>query len=222
MENPKEYIFKKCLFLGREFYIDKKVHIPRKNTEPLVKLALNHIKKIKQKVICADIGTGAGVIAIILVLENPFVKKVFATDIHKASLSTTKRNIEKYNLKNKIIIKKGNLLNPIKNKKIDIIIANLPHASEEVFKKKRYLSLEHKKSTFAGKSGLEMLESFLKQLSKYKFLNRVSAIFFKISPTKKEESVNLVKKYLPNRKIRIKKDFEGKHRYLTIGKQMTR
>ncbi len=216
MRIPKEYKLKKCWFLNREFYIDKRVHIPRKNTEPLVKFALEYIKRMKKEVVCADIGTGAGVIAISLVLENPLIKKVFATDIYSGAIFITKKNIIKYNLKNKIFVKKGNLINPIKNEKIDIIIANLPHASEEVFKKKKYLLCEHKKSTFAGKSGLEILELFLKQLLEYKFLKQISAIFLKIPPTKKEDSVKLVKNYLPDYNSKIKKDYERKDRYLII------
>lgn len=216
MRDPKEYLLKKCSFLGREFYIGKKVHIPRKNTEPLVKLASKHIIKLKKKTVCADIGTGAGVVAITLMLENPSIKKIFATDIHLASISTAKKNIEKYKLENKIILKKGSLLTPLKNKKIDIITANLPHASEEAYKKKKYLLFEHKKSTLAGKTGLEFLEVFLKELSKYKFVNSVSGIFLKISPKKKKESITLVKKYLPNYRITLKKDSEGKFRYVCL------
>ena len=213
---PKEYKLKKCWFLNKEFYVDKRVHIPRKNTEPLVKFAVEYIKRNKKRVVCADIGTGMGAIAISLILRSSFIKKVFATDIYSGAISVTRENIRKYNLKNKVIVKKGDLLKPIKNEKIDIIIANLPHASKEIFKKKKYLLFEHKKATLAGESGLEILESFLKQLSKYKYLKQISGIFLKISPTKKEESVKLIEKYLPNSNIKIKKDYERKNRFLII------
>lgn len=212
---PFEYRRKECMFLKRKFYIDQRVHIPRKDTEPLVRLALRHIKKLKREVVCADIGTGAGVIAVSLVLGSPYVRKVFATDLFTGAIAVAKKNVKKYKLEKRIVLKRGNLLTPIRNEKIDIVVANLPHASRENFEKKAHLAFEPKFGVLAGETGLELLEAFFKQLVKYrKFLRNISAIFLKISPARAGETIKLAHKYLPKTKILIRKDEERKLRYL--------
>jgi release factor glutamine methyltransferase len=214
---PPEYLKKECTFLKRKFYIDQRAHIPRKNTEPLVKFALQHIKKLKREVVCADIGTGAGVIAISLVLGSRYVHRVFATDLFSGAVAVAKKNVQKYRLEKRIILKRGSLLTPVRNEKIDIIVANLPHASRGAFEEKPHLAFEPKFGVLAGESGLELLEALFRQLVKYKnFLGNVSAIFLKISPDRTRETVKLAGRYLRNAKIATKKDNEGKLRYLII------
>lgn len=214
---PLEYQKKECIFLKRKFYIDQRVHIPRKNTEPLVKFALQYVKKLNRSVICADIGTGAGVIAISLALESPYVRRVFATDLFSGAIEVTKQNIKKYKLERRVVLKRGSLLNPIRNEKIDIVVANLPHASKETFEKKKHLAFEPKFGVLAGESGLELLEAFFQQLVRYEnFLRNTSAIFLKISPDRARETVKLASRYLRKAKITTKKDNEGKLRYLIV------
>jgi len=215
---PKEYQEKKSQFLGREFFIDKRVHIPRENTEPLVVLALGYINKLNRPVICADIGTGAGVIAISLCLGSPLVQKVIATDIYEEAIEVARENIGRYGLKEKIILRQGDILEPVKDEKIDIIVANLPHASEETHQKKPHLAVEHKVATLAGETGLEAIELCFKQLAKYGFFEtkNLKAAFFKISPSRAEFTVGLARKCLPNLLLKTEKDKEGKERYLII------
>ena len=214
---PIEYQRKWCKFLGRKFYVDERVHIPRKNTEPLVEFALQYIKQLKRNVACADVGTGAGVIAISLVLESPHVVKVFAIDLFAEALEVAKKNVKKYKLKGKVILKKGNLLTPIKNEKVEIIVANLPHASKETFESKSRLAIEPKLGVLAGRSGLEIIEAFLKQLVRYKkFSQSIAIMFLKISPDRAHETIKLVRKHLSSAIVETKLDIERKPRYLIV------
>lgn len=67
---PWQYISRKVNFYGRDFYVDKRVLIPRPETEELV---YNVLQKTKNNNIRSvlDIGTGSGAIAVTLGIERP-------------------------------------------------------------------------------------------------------------------------------------------------------
>lgn len=79
----------------------------------------------RKNVSALDIGTGTGVLAIILAKKG--YKKVIAVDINKNSLKNAKLNAEAHKLGKIIKVRKSNLFNSIKPaEKFDIIVANLP------------------------------------------------------------------------------------------------
>ena len=60
-----EYIFNKTYFLGKPFYVDNNVLIPRQETEQLVIESIKYIKELfKGKITIADICTGSGAIGV--------------------------------------------------------------------------------------------------------------------------------------------------------------
>lgn len=215
IKKPTEYISKSVLFFKRGFYVDERVHIPRKNTEPLVEEAIEFLNKQTRPLVVADIGTGAGVIAITLVLECKNVSKVFATDNFADALEVAKINIGKYGLNSKVVLRQGSLLEPIKGEKIDVIVANLPHASKEKLKSLRPEVREYEplEGYYGGKTGLELYEQLFSQLRGSQEPDSLRAVFIKISPVHKEEIKSLHQKYLSEFQLKIKRDEEGKVRY---------
>jgi release factor glutamine methyltransferase len=211
---PIEYQKKESIFLGRSFFVDKRVHIPRKNTEPQILSVIRFINKNKRPVICADIGTGPGIIPITFLLDCLFVKKCIATDISASALMVAKKNIKKFKLENKIICKKGNLLGPIRRKKVDIIVANLPYESDESYPTKPFLVYEPKISVYAGNTGLEVMEHFFQALKTYRFLSSTT-VFMKVPPQKKAVK-KLLLNYMPHAKPQFKKRADNKWGYLMI------
>ena len=122
-------------------------------------------KKIKR---LADIGTGSGCIAIALAKNNPELK-IYAADISAKALIIARKNAKKYKLKN-IIFKKGNLLEPIKNIKLDAVVANLPYLSKKIYKKNYHnLKFEPKNAMLAGKDGLDYYRKLFEQIKKLKY-----------------------------------------------------
>src|SRR6266480_2357962 len=71
---PVAYLTGHKEFYGLDFFVDKRVLIPRPETELLVEIALSVMRKrlnAGQIPILADIGTGSGAIPIALVVEEP-------------------------------------------------------------------------------------------------------------------------------------------------------
>jgi len=124
-------------FYGRPFYVDKHVLIPRPLTEELIDETLKIIKKIiinhQSSIIIADIGTGSGNIIITLIKELQKQKfnldnfKFYATDISAKALLVAKKNARLHKVNQYIKFFQGNLLKPLQNLKIDLILANLPY-----------------------------------------------------------------------------------------------
>ncbi len=126
---PLAYILGEADFYGRTFMITPDVLIPRPDTEALIEKALEYIQNNfadKKEIVIADICTGSGIIAITLALELPEAILI-ATDISPAALEIAKKNAEKYNLLDTIEFLAGDMLSPIKNRHVDLIVSNPPY-----------------------------------------------------------------------------------------------
>ena len=66
---PLEYIFNSADFLGRKFYVDNNVLIPRPETEELVLKTQKKLKHTPKNIL--DLCTGSGCIGISLALNYP-------------------------------------------------------------------------------------------------------------------------------------------------------
>ena len=90
---PVQYILGQADFYGHKFKVDKRVLIPRQETEELVFFIKNTIDTFFQKNVIAllDIGTGSGCIPISLKKILPHVG-VHALDVSKAALELAEEN----------------------------------------------------------------------------------------------------------------------------------
>jgi release factor glutamine methyltransferase len=111
--------------------VTKYVLIPRPSTEALIDATIRYIdtsiKSGGTVDTIADIGTGSGCIAITLALEIPSLKKIYATDVSNKALNIALRNARLHQVEKKIEFIHGNLLDPIKDKQIDLVVSNPPY-----------------------------------------------------------------------------------------------
>jgi len=166
-KEPISYITGIKEFYGLKLIVNPSVLIPRLSTENLVEkaLVLNKNKKI-----IIDICAGSGCIALAATKNNQNIKSI-ATDISQKALFIAKKNTIKHNLKNRIIIKKSNLLKNItSNIKADLIITNPPYI---MYKNKNNISseilkYEPKIALFGkGKTGLKYHQRIILESKKF-------------------------------------------------------
>ena len=206
---PVQYIVGNVSFYGNIIDVDKRVLIPRFETEELVENTIKYIKKYNYNSI-VDIGTGSGCIAIT-------IKKIFpsmlvdAVDISKDALALAQSN----SVKNDTLINfyEGNLLNPL-NKKYDIIISNPPYIAYDEKIMDIVKNNEPHLALYADNNGLYYYEEILKNVSNY--INKNGLIAFEIGYDQAEKIKQIVQKYLNNYNIEIKKDMTGKDRMVFI------
>jgi len=211
---PIAYLIGSKEFYGLNFIVNKHILIPRPETEIIVTEILNN-KKIK---IITDIGTGSGCIAISLAKNNPELK-IYASDISPSAIKIAQKNATNNKVNQHIIFKKGSLLKPFKNIKLDTIVANLP-----------YLDINHKKllnspeiiglkfepsiALYAGKDGLNSYRQLLKQIKQLELIPNF--IYLEINPLQLTGIKKIIKLSFPQAKVSIKKDLAGQTRLIII------
>ncbi|GHS89141.1 hypothetical protein AGMMS49957_11830 [Synergistales bacterium] len=129
-KEPLQYILGWANFWGRDFEVSPGVLIPRPETELLTELALAEIPQSPSadEFTFLDWGTGSGCIAITLLLERPFTYALMA-EKNRASCDAARRNLARYNLKNRATIWQstgaGDI--PTPENKFSLIVSNPPY-----------------------------------------------------------------------------------------------
>lgn len=211
---PIAYILGKKEFYGIEFMVNKSVLNPRPETEILVDLALERIKKSqKTNLNIIDVGTGSGSIAISIAKNLAKNKEVSisATDISTKALATAKKNAQLLGVK--INFTKSDLLKDIDNK-FDLVIANLPYIRTREAQPIAKLLHHPLLSLDGGATGLELIKKLLNQ-SKLK-LKPNGSIILEIAPEQKNELLKFIKQIFTKPKIKTRKDLSGLDRVVII------
>lgn len=124
---PYQQILGDAEFFGMTFFVDENVLIPRPETEELVELAVSKIKKSgfgNKEIKILDIGTGSGIIPIVLKKKFPKAE-VSAIDFSKKALETARKNAESHNAEINFIHQ--DYLTRNLDEVYDIIISNPPY-----------------------------------------------------------------------------------------------
>ncbi len=205
---PLAYLIGSQEFYGLDFKVTKDVLIPRPETELIIDKTQEIIQKnFSNNFTVADIGTGSGAIAITLAKKNPKTL-VYATDKSRKALL-----IAKYNAKKNIVRIKfhhGDLISPLQNKKIDILVANLPYLPTSY----THPTIKHEPKTalYSGPDGLQAYRRLIKSLSKEKTLP--SFIILEIGLNQYSVLNNYIKKIYPEATVDLYKDLAGLDRLI--------
>lgn len=208
---PLQYVLGKVNFYGNEFYVDKRVLIPRFETEELVENTINYIKKFFTKPVdIIDLGCGSGVIGLTLE-QKVSTNSVDLVDISKEALEVTHKNCEKLNSKANLI--ESDMLSSVE-KKYDVIISNPPYIKTNEEIEDIVKNNEPHLALYAGEDGLDCYRKILKEASKN--MKDKALIAFEIGCTQANDIKELVTSYLKDVKVEIKKDLSGRDRMCFI------
>lgn len=205
---PVQYIVGDVDFYGNIIKVDKRVLIPRRETEELIEKALKIINKEGIDII--DLGTGSGCIAIALkkLLPN---SNIDAIDISSDALSLAIENAKLNNVN--INFYKNDMLKNI-NKKYDLIISNPPYISYEEDIMDIVKNNEPGIALYAENNGLYYYEEILKSCKKN--LKEDFVIAFEIGYNQGDKLIELVNKYLDNVIVEIEKDMQNMVRFCFV------
>ena len=150
---PLEYILGCATFYGKSFDVDKRVLIPRPETEILIDKVVELAKAFSHPHI-VEIGCGSGIVSIMLALLLPNAR-FSAVDISEDALHVSVHNAKKHGVQERITFVHGSYLAGIKEH-IDIIVSNPPYiANDEPLG--IGLSFEPSLALYGGNRGDEML-----------------------------------------------------------------
>lgn len=208
---PVQYIVGDVNFYGNTIKVDKRVLIPRRETEELVEKTANYIKKYFpecQRIL--EIGTGSGCIAITLKKIFPKID-ITATDISSAALKVAVDNSKANRVEVNFL--ESNIYSNITGK-YDVIISNPPYIAYDEEIMDIVKNNEPHLALYAKNKGLYFYEEILAYASKY--LNNHFIIAFEIGETQGNIISQIAKELFPNAKISIEKDLQHFDRFVFI------
>lgn len=208
---PTAYITGHREFFGYDFYVDRRVLIPRPESELLVEKAFN-IADSRIIDTIADIGTGSGAIAVILAVRLPKAK-VYATDISADALEVARLNAEKHGVLNRITFRHGDMLEPLPEP-VDLIIANLPYVRKAEIPQTGPLSYEPRSALDGGDAGLDKITALCHQASGK--LRPDGNLLLEIGQGQAEAVVSLLRRLFPSAQIEVTRDPGGIERVVSV------
>ncbi len=217
---PIAYLIGHEEFYGLDFLVDKRVLIPRPETEMLVETALLLLRErlaTRQTPLIADIGTGSGAIPITLAVEEPRLPYLYAVDISLDALAVAQQNCLRHSVEHRVRLLHGDLLTPLPEP-VDMLIANLPYVgTDEVDVMTRdVLNYEPHQALFSGPNGLDVLQRFFEQVRSTEKLKPHGTMLLEIGYRQREPLTKLLSTILPDATVIFQKDYAGWNRMLQV------
>ncbi len=217
---PIAYILGHEEFYGLDFLVDKRVLIPRPETEMLVENALRLVRErldTRQTPLVADIGTGSGAIPITLAVEEARLPYLYAIDISTDALAVAQQNCQRHHVEQRVHLLHGDLLTSLPEP-VDMLIANLPYVgTDEVDVMTRdVLNYEPHQALFSGPDGLDLLQRFFEQVRSLEKLKPHGVMLLEIGYRQRELLAKLLTDMLPDATVTFQKDYAGWDRMLQV------
>lgn len=210
---PLQHLTGEEEFLGRRYYVNRDVLIPRPETEELVlgveELIHKHLPG--QDLTIADIGTGSGIIATSLKLAFPQAN-VIATDISERALLVAKSNSR--TLGADLTLKHGSYLEPLGHldTRVNVLVSNPPYIDEA---DKEHMAdtvknFDPSLALFADENGLAAYKAIISGLPEVLALPAIVA--FEIGWQQGAQVRDLLLSKFPKAEVEVRQDINGKDR----------
>ena len=155
---PYEYIVGSASFYDIKLDVEFGVLIPRPETEILIDLVSEIIEREKITSI-AEVGVGSGAISIVLARKFPKLE-ITATDISYMAIKVARKNIERFNIEDRITVIKSNILDEVKTP-LELVVSNPPYIANGFKLEKNIGEYEPKEALFGGEVGDELLKQIV-------------------------------------------------------------
>lgn len=158
---PVAYIVGMKEFRSLTFRIDRRVLVPRPETEILVEEALRELEArfpAERHGRVADVGTGSGAIAVAMAKERAALH-IVATDVDPAALDLARENVRLHSLSDRVELRRGDLLAPLAAERFWAVVSNPPYIAESEWGDlpPEVRVYEPKGALLAGKDGLAVI-----------------------------------------------------------------
>jgi release factor glutamine methyltransferase len=216
---PLAYIIGEQEFWSLPFIVSPDVLIPRPETEELLEIVLSvaHDSPFEIKNIL-DLGTGSGVIAIVLAMEFKQAS-VVAVDRYMAALKITGQNIVRQGLSKRVHRLCSDWGSACSNTKWDLIVSNPPYVAREVMADLQpEVRKEPGTALDGGKHGMETISVLASQLEG--LLKPGGWFFMEMGYDQEEQVLKLFQALIAFENIKVHKDHAGLPRVLQAQKKI--
>ena len=215
---PLQYVLGRWGFRRLDLFIDKRVLIPRPETEMVVQVALAELQRASVGIArptAVDLGTGSGAIALSIALEAPSTR-VWATDTSSGAIDVARGNLAGLGTLagTRVRIEHGSWFDPLPptlQGHVHLVVANPPYIADDEELPTDVEAWEPREALRAGPTGLEHIELIVKESRTW--LAEGSALVLELAPHQAMAAVRLaVEAGFPDVETRL--DLSGRERML--------
>jgi ribosomal protein L3 glutamine methyltransferase len=128
---PAAYITQEAWMHGYRFHVDERVIVPRSFIGELLQDGLQpYVEDPEQVGAVLELCTGSGCLAILAAHAFPNAD-IDAVDLSKPALEVATRNVDEYELDERIALFEGDLFTPLPERRYDVIITNPPYVNAD-------------------------------------------------------------------------------------------
>lgn len=211
---PVAYLIGRKEFYGLEFFVDRRVLVPRPDTETLVDAALEWARQrfsSQDALLIADIGTGSGCIAVALATHIPNAL-VYAIDLSADALAVARQNVERHGVADRVTLLCGDLLAPLPQP-VDLLVSNPPYTVLDDIDVGVRLH-EPRLALDGGSDGLAIYRRLLAAAPQA--LRPGGALMLEIGATQAEAVTARARQAFPAAAVRVVRDLAGRDRVVVV------
>ncbi len=201
---PLQYVLGQWGFRRLDLYLDRRVLIPRPETEMVVQVALAELARLAPSLPGAqkpmgptvvDLGTGSGAIALSIALEAPD-SRVWATERSADALSVARANLAGLGTLagRRVRLAEGSWFDPLPPLlagHIDLVVSNPPYVADGENLPPEVQEWEPAGALRAGPTGLEDIQAITKEAPSW--LAHPGALVVEIAPHQSGEAAELAR-----------------------------
>ncbi len=216
---PVAYLIGRTEFYSLEFEVTPACLIPRPETELLVQRAIEFLRRRTGPQSVCDLCTGCGVVAV-AIAKNVADARVVATDISEPALTVAARNVEKYQLRERIELLEGDLFEPVIPQldvaPFDLIASNPPYVSAAEYEAldKNVKDYEPRLALYAGADGLDVYRRIAAKVDQ--FLKPDGILLLEIGYQQGDAVRGLLEQTAIFEQVRVEKDLQN-HDRVVVG-----
>ena len=191
---PLQYVLGLWSFRRLELVVDRRVLIPRPETEMVVEVALAELGRLgTDRPLVVDLGTGSGAIAISMALEVPGAR-VWGTDRSEEALAVARANLAGMGgrVAPRVRLAAGDWFAALPGElrgRFDLVVANPPYVGDEEVLPPEVADWEPAGALFAGPTGLEAVAHILDGAPRW--LRRPGTVVVEVAPHQADPAMEL-------------------------------
>ncbi|MEQ1788298.1 MAG: peptide chain release factor N(5)-glutamine methyltransferase [Acidimicrobiales bacterium] len=166
---PLQYVLGRWGFRTLDLYVDRRVLIPRPETEVVAGLAVEALAALDRPGIAVDLGTGSGAIALSLAAERWPHVEVWATDRSADALDVARANLAGLGRRASVVrLLEGDWFDALPDDlrhRVDVLVSNPPYVAASDPIPPEVGDWEPRAALVPGPSGLEALEHLIAEAS---------------------------------------------------------
>lgn len=224
---PIQYVLGAWNFCGQDVFVDRRVLIPRPETEVVAQHAIREVERLGEQVgpanpwtaalthyAVADLGTGSGALALALAAALPDAE-VWATDASDDALAVAQANIAASgNLATRVRVAQGSWFDALPSElrgQLLLVVSNPPYIADGEPLPPAVLEWEPLGALFAGPTGLEAIEVLIAEASEW--LDPAGTLVLELAPHQADDATALARN-AGYAEVLIRVDHAGRDRAL--------